>query len=72
MKDGLVADFTVTENLLLVDSTSPAFFRRGFLRPEAVRQHCTELVRDFSVRTPSLDTPAEPVWRQHPEADHGS
>ncbi|MGO8960065.1 MAG: ABC transporter ATP-binding protein [Streptosporangiaceae bacterium] len=58
MKDGLVADFTVTENLLLVDSTSPAFFRRGFLRPEAVRQHCTELVRDFSVRTPSLDTPA--------------
>ncbi len=58
MRDGLVADFTVTENLLLVDSTNPTFFRGGFLRSEAVREHCTRLVRDFSVRTPSLDTPA--------------
>jgi general nucleoside transport system ATP-binding protein len=48
----------VTENLLLVDSTSPAYFRHGFIRPEAVRRHCAELVHDFTVRTPSLDTPA--------------
>jgi general nucleoside transport system ATP-binding protein len=58
MRDGLIGDFTVTENLLLVDSLSPAYFRRGFIRAEAVRRHCAELVSDFTVRTPSLDTPA--------------
>ncbi len=58
MRDGLIGDFTVAENLLLVDSTNPAFFRQGFLRPAAVRRHCTELVADFSVKTPGLDVPA--------------
>ena len=33
MRDGVVADFSVAENLLLVDSQSPAFSRLGFLRP---------------------------------------
>ena len=58
MRDGVIGDFIVAENLLLVDSTSPAFFRRGFLRREAVRRHCAGLVADFSIRTPSLETPA--------------
>jgi len=58
MRDGLIGDFSVTENLLLVDSASPAFFRHGFLRRDAVRRHCAGLVADFDVRTPSLDTPA--------------
>ena len=58
MRDGVIGDFTVAENLLLVDSTSPAFFRRGFLRREAVRRYCAGLVADFSIRTPRLETPA--------------
>lgn len=59
MRDGLIGDFTVAENLLLVDSANPAFYRRGFLRPAAVRRHCTGLVADFSVKTPGLDVPAQ-------------
>lgn len=58
IRDGLIGDFTVSENLLLVDSTNPAFFRRGLLRPDRVRRHCTALVSDFSIRTPSIETPA--------------
>jgi general nucleoside transport system ATP-binding protein len=58
MRDGLIGEFTVAENLLLVDSTNPAFFRHGFLRQGAARRHCAELVTAFSVKTPGLDTPA--------------
>ena len=58
MRHGVVADFSVAENLLLVDHGSAAFCRFGFLRTRAIRRHCQELVAAFNVKTPSLDTPA--------------
>ena len=58
MRDGVVPDFTVAQNLLLVDNRDPRYSRLGFLRTRAIRRHCQELISDFDVRTPSLDTPA--------------
>jgi ABC-type uncharacterized transport system ATPase subunit len=58
MRDGVVADFSVAENLLLVDNGSAAFSRFGFLRTRVIRRHCRDLVAAFNVKTPSLDTPA--------------
>ncbi len=57
MRDGVVPDFSVAENLLLVDSGRPQFSRLGFLRGRTIRRHCQQLVDDFAVKTPSLDTP---------------
>ena len=57
MRDGVVPYFTVEQNLLLVDNRDPRYSRLGFLRKSAIRRHCQELVSDFDVRTPSLDTP---------------
>ncbi len=57
MRDGVVGDFTVAENVVLVDSQNPEFCRYGFLRPRAIRARAQELVTAFDVRTPSLDTP---------------
>jgi len=57
MRDGVVADLSVAQNLLLVDSRSQSFSRFGFLRSRAIRQHCQQLVDSFTVKTPSLDTP---------------
>jgi simple sugar transport system ATP-binding protein len=57
MRDGVVTDFSVAENLLLVGYRSPAFARYGFLRNGAIRRHCQELVDAFNVKTPSLETP---------------
>ncbi len=57
MRDGVVADFSVAENLLLVDSQSPAFSRLGFLRSGQIRRHCEALVAAFDIRTPTVDTP---------------
>jgi len=58
MRDGLIGDFTVADNLMLIDYRSPEYSRWGFLRSPAIRHHCAELVSAFQVRTPGLDTPA--------------
>jgi simple sugar transport system ATP-binding protein len=58
MRDGIVPDFTVAENLMLVDNSNPPYSRFGFLRSRTIRRHCQELVDAFNVKTPSLDTPA--------------
>jgi simple sugar transport system ATP-binding protein len=58
MRDGVVADFSIAENLLLVDYGSSAYSQLGFLRTRAIRRHCQELVDQFNVKTPNLETPA--------------
>ena len=57
MRDGVVPEFSVAENLLLIDNDAPEFCRWGFLRGRAIRRHSEELVAEFDVKTPSLDTP---------------
>jgi general nucleoside transport system ATP-binding protein len=57
MRDGVVPEFSVAENLLLIDNGAPEFSRWGFLRARAIRQHSETLVAEFDVKTPSLDTP---------------
>ncbi len=57
MRDGVVPDFSVAENLILVDSQGPAFSRFGFLRSGQIRRRCEALVAAFDIRTPGLDTP---------------
>jgi general nucleoside transport system ATP-binding protein len=56
MRDAVIGEFSVAENLILVDSSGPAFARLGFLRNHAIRRHCTDLVKEFDVRTPDIDT----------------
>jgi len=58
MRDGVVGEFSVGENLLLIDNAAPQFSRFGFLRRGAIQRHCDTLVREFDVKTPSLATPA--------------
>jgi ABC-type uncharacterized transport system ATPase subunit len=58
MRDGVVGDFTVSDNLILVDSRSRRYSRWGFLRRGVIRRHCAQLIAAFGVKTPGLDTPA--------------
>jgi general nucleoside transport system ATP-binding protein len=55
---GLIGDFSVAENLLLRDIHQPPFQRRGFLRPAAMARHAAALVKDYLIRTPSVQTAA--------------
>ena len=58
MRDGVVAEFSVSENLILVDHDRPPFCRWGLLRLGAIADHCRDLVERFMVKTPTLDTRA--------------
>ena len=59
MRDGMIRDFTVSENLILREFDKPPFARVGFLNPGAIKRNSTELVRKFNVKTPTLETPVK-------------
>jgi simple sugar transport system ATP-binding protein len=56
MKDGAIGEFTVSENIMLVDHADPRFVHRGLLRRAEIRERSATLVEDFAVKTPSLET----------------
>jgi simple sugar transport system ATP-binding protein len=55
---GLIKEFSVTENLLLRDVDRPPFNIRGWLHPKPMAQHAANLVQQFGIRTPSVQTPS--------------
>ena len=56
MRDGVVGEFTVAENLILVAHDRAPFSRRGMLRLGVIAERCRDLVERFAVKTPSLET----------------
>jgi simple sugar transport system ATP-binding protein len=57
MRDGAIAEFTVSENLMLVDFDREPYSRMGLLNQSAIDERCGQLVTDYQVKTPTLDTP---------------
>jgi len=57
MTEGTIPRFTVSENLILLNRRAKKFCSYEFMRFGAIKQHCQNLVDQFSVKTPSLDTP---------------
>ncbi len=59
MRDGVIREFTVAENLILREHHKPPFSRSGFLNLPYIAQHSEELIQRFQVKTPSRDTRAK-------------
>jgi general nucleoside transport system ATP-binding protein len=57
MRDGAIRDFSVQENLFLLDHGAPQFTRGIFLDFGRMAAHAKTLIDEFSVKTPGLDTP---------------
>jgi ABC-type uncharacterized transport system ATPase subunit len=57
MRDGAIKDFSVQENLFLRDHASSEYSRGIFLKLSKMSQRARDLVNEFSVKTPTLDTP---------------
>ena len=57
-RDGLIGSFPVASNMVLNQIGARRFSRRGRIDQRAVRRHAAQLVDDFDVRTPSIDTAA--------------
>jgi len=57
MRDGAIRDFSVQENIFLHDHTSRKFTHGIFLNFSRMEEHAGELISEFAVKTPGLDTP---------------
>jgi simple sugar transport system ATP-binding protein len=59
MRDGMIREFTVSENLILREHHKTPVSRAGFLNLPAIAQRSSDLIEDFNVKTPSQDTPVK-------------
>ncbi len=57
MTDGVIKDFSVAENLILQVHCQRPFSYSIFQNTRAIRRRCTELIQNFSIRTPNQETP---------------
>lgn len=57
MRDGAIKEFSVQENLFLRDHCSPKFTFGFFLRVSKMAARARDLVKEFNVKTPQLETP---------------
>jgi simple sugar transport system ATP-binding protein len=59
MRDGMIREFNVAENLILREHDQQPYARSGFLDFHSINQRSGRLVHTFNVKTPSLDTPVK-------------
>ncbi|MFF2908839.1 ABC transporter ATP-binding protein [Paenibacillus sp. NPDC057934] len=57
-KHGLVLDFSMSENMVLETYYQKPYNQNGFLNYDIINKHAGELIQQFDVRTPSLETKA--------------
>lgn len=56
MRDGMIKNFSVAENLILREHHKQPFSRSGFLDLHGIASHSDDLIKKFHVKTPSRDT----------------
>ena len=57
MHDGVIQDFSIAENIILQDHVRKPFSKGVFLDFKAIAKRSQQLVDEFRVKTPSIDTP---------------
>jgi general nucleoside transport system ATP-binding protein len=56
MRDGMIGNFNVAENLILREHHRPPYSRAGFLNFRSISRRAGELISSFNVKTPSEET----------------
>lgn len=56
MRDGMIKNFTVAENLILREHHKQPYSRSGFLNLAGIASHADQLIKQFHVKTPSRET----------------
>ncbi len=59
MRDGMIKEFTVAENLILREHHKAPFSKSGFLNLQSIARVSKERIESFNVKTPSQDTPVK-------------
>jgi simple sugar transport system ATP-binding protein len=56
MRDAMIREFTVAENLILREHNKAPFSRSGFLELNQIESHSHDLIQSYNVKTPSQET----------------
>ncbi len=56
MRDGMIKNFTVAENMILREHHKQPYSRSGFLNLRDISNHADQLIKKFQVKTPSRET----------------
>lgn len=56
MRDGMIKEFTVAENLILREHNKEPFAKYGLLNLKAISVHSDDMIQRFNVKTPSQET----------------
>lgn len=59
MRDGMIKDFTIAENMVLREHHKQPYSKNGFLNLSGIASHADQLIEKFRVKTPSRDTHAK-------------
>jgi simple sugar transport system ATP-binding protein len=59
MRDGMIKDFTIAENMILREHHKQPYSRLGFLNLAEISRRSEELINQFQVKTPSQETLAK-------------
>jgi simple sugar transport system ATP-binding protein len=59
LRDGMINEFTVAENMILREHHKMPYSRYGFLHPREISRRTDELIAKYNVKTPSRDTLAK-------------
>jgi ABC-type uncharacterized transport system ATPase subunit len=59
MKDGMIQNFSVAENMILRDHDKEPFSRHGLLFLRVIAEYADRLIKAFQVKTPSRETSAK-------------
>ena len=57
MRDGVIKELSVEENLMMEDHGQPPFAHSIFLDFRRIARHCDELIQGFEIKTPNRATP---------------
>lgn len=59
MRDGMIKDFTIAENMILREHHKPPFSGSGFLNLKEISSHTDRMIARFHIKTPSQETLAK-------------
>jgi simple sugar transport system ATP-binding protein len=59
MRDGMIKEFSVAENLILREHGQKPYARAGFFDFRAISRRSKDLIQSFNVKTPSQETPVK-------------
>jgi len=56
MRDGMIKNFSVAENMILREHHRPKFSNKGFLKLKEIESHTQQLIEQYQIKTPSQKT----------------